>query len=180
MRMHNSTIKLKKKICVRCGQECFWFSKKRCQNCAKIEDAMNDMEEETESALKEEGLQDLIKQADEVFSQWLRLSNADINGTVSCFTCDLNMRWQNSQCGHYIKRGNLFLRFDPRNTRVQCEGCNIHKSGNYIEFTRRLEAEKLGITEYLLEESRLVYHPTREEIKGIIKEYTHKLKLLKQ
>lgn len=175
----NSTIRIKNKECSRCGRVGPIFSKGRCKQCATIETTMARIEEETESELKEEGLQDLIKDADTIFSQWLRLSNADKDGTVSCYTCDLNMRWQNSHCGHYVKRGNLFLRFDPRNCRVQCETCNIHLGGNYPEFTRLLEIERPGRVEYLLEESRLVYKPTRDEIRGIITEYTLKLKQIK-
>lgn len=171
---------MKKKPCARCGKDCYWFSKKRCKDCARIEDIMNEQEEETEQVLKEEGLQDLIKEADAVFSRWLRLSGADSDGNVSCYTCDVTKHWTLQQNGHYIKRGNLFLRFDPRNCRVQCEGCNVYKNGNYIEYTRRLEAEHSGITEYLMIEGALVYKPTRDEIRGIITEYTLKLKLLKQ
>lgn len=179
MRAFNSTIKLKKKICSRCGKECFWFSNKRCKDCARIEDVMNEQEEETEQVIKEEGLQDLIKEADTIFSRWLRLSSADSDGNVSCYTCDVIKHWTLQQNGHYVKRGNLFLRYDPRNSRVQCEGCNVYKDGNYAEYTKRLEVERPGIVEYLLEESRIVYKPTREEIKGIIREYTIKLKQLK-
>lgn len=174
----NSTIRSKKKTCIRCGKDCYWFSRKRCADCARIEDSMARMAKETEQEIDKEGLSDLIGQADEVYSKWLRMSFADKDGIVSCFTCDLNMRWQNSQCGHYVKRGNLFLRWDARNTRVQCEGCNIHKGGNYIQFTKRLEEEKPGVTSILYEEGNLVYKPTREEIKNIIIEYAHKLKIL--
>jgi hypothetical protein len=180
MRAFNSTIKIKKKPCARCGKDCYWFSKKRCKDCARIEDAMNEQEEETEQILKEEGLQDLIKEADTVFSRWLRLSSADSNGNAFCYTCDELRHWTLQQCGHYIKRGNLFLRFDPRNCRVQCETCNIHLGGNYPEYTKLLEIERPGIVDYLIEESRLVYKPTREEIRNIITEYTIKFKILKQ
>lgn len=178
MRAYNSTIKIKKKVCVRCGLTKFIFSKGRCADCARIETVMNDMEEETEQVIKDEGLQDLIKEADTIFSRWLRLSSSDKDGNVSCFTCDTIKHWTLQQCGHYVKRGNLFLRFDPRNCRVQCEGCNVYKDGNYAEYTRRLEAERPGITEYLMEESRLVYKSTREEIKNIIKEYAVKIKII--
>lgn len=180
MRAFNSTIKIKEKICIRCGKPCFWFSKKRCATCSKIEDTFARMEQESQQELEKDGLQDLIKEADDIYSKWLRLSNADKNGTVSCYTCDLNMRWQVAHCGHYIKRGNLFLRFDPRNTKVQGECCNIHKGGNYLEYSKRLEAEHPGITEILYQEGVLVYKPTRDEIRGIINEYTQKFKLLKQ
>lgn len=177
---YNSTIIQKKKICIRCGKSCFWFSKKRCQECSRIENTMARMEVETEKEIDDDGLSNLIRDADEIYSKWLRMSHADKDGTVSCYTCDLNMRWQNSQCGHYIKRGNLFLRWDIRNTRIQCEGCNIHKGGNYIEFTKRLEAENNGITEILLEESRVVYKPTRQEIKNLIAEYSIKIRMIQE
>jgi len=176
---YNSTIKIKHKPCSRCGKVGPIFSKGRCQQCATIENTLAKMEDDSERLIKEEGLQDLIKQADEVFSRWLRLSGSDKEGNVSCFTCGVTKHWTFQQNGHYIKRGNLFLRFDPRNCRVQCEGCNVYKDGNYSEYTQRLEAERPGITEYLLEESRIAYKPTRDEIKGIIKEYRLKLKLLK-
>jgi hypothetical protein len=126
----------------------------------------------------DDDMQDLISDADIVYSRWLRMSAADKDGTVSCFTCGLNMRWQLSQCGHYVKRGNLFLRWDTRNTRIQCEGCNIHKGGNYSKFTANLEAQHSGITQILIDEGRLVYKPTREEIRAIISEYTQKLKTI--
>lgn len=174
-RAHNSTIRVKEKICISCGKPCYWFSKKRCQSCARIEDVLANEERELE---QDESLSELIKQADDIYSKWLRLSNADKNGTVSCYTCDINMRWQSAQCGHYVKRGNLFLRFDPRNTRVQGECCNIHKRGNYPEFSKRLEVENPGITEILYTEGQLVYKPSREEIRAIINEYSAKFKLL--
>lgn len=175
MRQFNSTIRIKKKNCSRCGKSEYIFSKGRCKQCSTIEDTLAREEAELE---QDESLSELIKQADDIYSKWLRLSNADKNGTVSCYTCDLNMRWQSSQCGHYIKRGNLFLRFDPRNTKVQGECCNIHKRGNYPEFAKRLEVENPGITEILYTEGQLVYKPSREEIRAIINEYSAKFKLL--
>lgn len=177
--MRNSTIRLKKKVCIRCGKDCYWFSRKRCADCARIEDTLARMEEESEEEIKKEGLSDLIKQADEVFSRWLRKSQADKDGMVVCYTCDARLRYQDAQCGHYVKRGALFLRWDTRNTRIQDAHCNVTLGGNYKEYTKRLEEERPGITTILYEEGNLVYKPTREEIKGIINEYSQKLKLLK-
>lgn len=175
-----STIRQKVGECEVCGKR-GPLTKKLCQNCywngIKLK-SVNKMA--AKDAPIEDDLQDLIADADAVYSKWLRMSAADKDGTVSCFTCLLNMRWQNSQCGHYVKRGNLFLRWDPRNTRVQCEGCNIHKGGNYSKFTANLEAEHPGLPQILMEEGHLVYKPTREEIRGIISEYTAKTKLLTQ
>lgn len=125
-------------------------------------------------------LQDLIDKADDVFSQWLRLSQADEYGYVTCYTCDSRGPWQQYQCGHYIKRDNKFLRWDTRNTRVQDKKCNEYMGGHYTEYTHRLEAERPGITEILLEEGNLIYKPSRDEIRSIITEYTKKLNQLKK
>ena len=175
----NSTIRQKIGECEVCGKR-GPLTKKLCNTCywngVKLK-SVNRLAEKDE--IVEDDLQDLIADADTIYSRWLRMSGADKDGTVSCFTCNLNMRWQNAQCGHYVKRGNLFLRWDQRNTKIQCEGCNIHKGGNYSKFTANLESEHAGITTILLEEGRLVYKPTREEIKGIIIEYTQKIKTLK-
>jgi hypothetical protein len=179
-RAYNSTIVVKKKTCRRCGEPSYIFSKGRCKQCATIEDTLARMEDETEREMKQEGLWDLIKTADDVYSKWLRLSSSDRDGNVSCYTCGAVLRWQSAHCGHFIKRGNLFLRFDTRNTRVQDEACNVWKDGNIAEYTKRLESEHPGITSILYEEAALVYKPTREEIRSIINEYTNKLKLLKQ
>lgn len=176
---HNSTIRIRNKICSRCGLSKPIFSRGRCADCARIEDTLARMDEEGEDIIKEDGLQDLIKEADAIFSKWLRLSSSDKDGNCSCYTCDTVAHWTRLQCGHYIKRGNLFLRFDTRNCRVQCENCNIYLDGNYPQYTKRLEAERPGIVDYLLEESRLVYKPTREEIRNIKTEYLFKTKTIK-
>lgn len=177
---HNSTIRIKNKICKRCGLPKPIFSRGRCVDCARIEDALSRMEEDSDVTIKEDGLQELIKDADKIFSQWVRLQGADSKGICKCYTCGKKNHWLKMQCGHYIKRGNLFLRFDPRNCRIQCVNCNVFLDGNYAEFSKRLEIERPGIVEYLLEESRLVYKPTRDEISGVIKEYSSKLKQIQK
>lgn len=177
---HNSTIRINKKICKRCGLPKPIFSRGRCADCARIEDTLARMEDDTDEVIKQDGLKELVNQADDIFSKWLRMSGADENGIATCYTCDVPDQWSKLQCGHYIKRGNLFLRFDPRNCRIQCKSCNEFLDGNYPEFTKRLEAERPGITEYLTEESRLVYKPTREELRGLIREYTLKTKQIKK
>ena len=175
---YNSTINRKKKACKSCGLPKYIFSKGRCQDCARVEDTMNRMERDSERIIGEEDLSELVGQADTIFSKFIRLKYSDGDGKVSCYTCGDVKHWTLQQNGHYIKRGNLFLRFDERNCRPQCETCNCHKHGNMGEFTQRLEKESPGITDILKEESVLVYKPTRDEIRTVIKEYTQKVKIL--
>lgn len=128
---------------------------------------------------KEPDLQDLIDRADEIVSKYVRLSNS-VDGYCTCFTCGAVERWQDMHCGHFIPRSNLFMRFDVvRNLRVQDYNCNVKKRGNIPMFARKLNEEKPGLADLLIEESSIVYKPTREEIKAIIYEFTAKVKKLK-
>jgi hypothetical protein len=174
----NSTIAIKEKICISCGKSCVWFSKKRCEQCARVEDTHKRMEKETSIS---EDLSGLISNADDIVSQYIRLVYSDEYGNCKCYTCSEVLSWKHLQAGHYIKRGNLYLRWDTdRNIRPQCPVCNCHKKGNMAIFAQNLEKEKPGVTDILLEESVLVYKPTREEIRQIISEYTIKVKELKR
>ena len=179
MRNYNSTIRLKKKNCVRCGSYCYIFSKGRCNDCARIEDTLARDEKEVEKLIEVEDLSGLIQDADAIFSQYIRLKYADEKGMVKCFTCDVVKHWTLMQNGHYIGRSCLVLRHDERNCRVQDSGCNEYKSGNLPIFTANLEKETPGITSILTEEMRLVHKVTRDELRQVISEYTPKVKLLK-
>ncbi len=137
------------------------------------------MEKENDKIVQEEDLSDLIADADAIFSQYIRLKYADSKGIVKCFTCNTFKHWTLMQCGHYIKRGHLYLRWDERNTRPQDSDCNEFKNGNIPVFTERLNAERNGITDILHEEMRIVHKPTREEIRQIISQYTPMVKQLK-
>ncbi len=176
---YNSTIKIKEKVCIRCGKKKQIFSRKRCKECATQEDVMARMEAETEDTIKEEGLWDLIKMADDVFSKWLRLSKADKDGMVECFIFGTKIRWQDSDCAHFVKRGaNLHLRFDTRNVTVQSKLANETNDGHYALYREKMEQNWPGITEILEEESRLIAKPTRTEIRAIYNEYNSKYRNL--
>lgn len=129
--------------------------------------------------IDEEGLPELIEEADAVFSRYVRMSAA-INGWVKCYICDHEDKWQYAQCMHFIPRSNLFLRWDLRNCRSGCSNCNEFKGGNLLEFGKKLNEEQPGITDILFEEAHVVYKPTRDEVRKIIGEYSTKIKLLKQ
>lgn len=175
---HNSTIRIKTRQCSSCGKDSQIFSKGRCQDCARIEDALALNEKEIE---KTDGLPELLEEAWVLVSRYVRLSAADVNGNCKCYTCDWVGRWQDCDAGHYIPRGNMLLRFDvTRNIRPQCQICNRHKRGNRAVFAQNLEKEHPGIVDIITEESLLVYHITRDEVRQTISEYTQKLSQLKR
>lgn len=175
MQRFNSTIKIKKGNCSVCGKY-GGLTKGMCNDHYWLQIRMKSANKEPDEELFEEGLPELIEEADILFSRWLRLSNADKEGNVTCYTCDNKLHWKQAQCGHYISRSCIYLRHDVRNCRIQDEACNVHKRGNLLVFANRLEREKPGITEILYEESKLIYHTTREEMRGIIATYSGLLK----
>lgn len=130
--------------------------------------------------LDEEGLPELIEEADAVFSRFIRMSAADEEGNILCYICNESLRWQDADCMHFIDRINYFLRWDIRNCKAGCRICNRVKDGNILKFAAKLNAEQPGITDILFEESRIVYKPTREEVRTIIGETTTKLKIIQK
>jgi hypothetical protein len=168
--MRNSTIIPKQKM-LSCGHFGFNFSKGRCVDCARFDSFSKKQNEEIE---KESGLPELIKEADSVFSTYIRLKYADKNGIVKCFTCDEKLPYTQAQNGHYISRACMYLRYCERNTKPQCSTCNCIKNGNLGEYGKRLEQERQGITEILYEEKNIIYKPSRAELIQIINEYTQK------
>lgn len=177
--IHNSTILTKKKKCVSCGSFTYIFSKGRCKSCATIQStqkriAKQEEEEDTES------LQNLIDDADYWFSRLIRLKYCDTKGMVRCYTSNVEMRWQDSQCGHFIPRVNLATRWMEDNCRPQSKHDNCFLDGNIEVFAAKLEKEKAGIVEWLKEQSRQVVKPTYEEIKQMIADFRHRSKMLEK
>lgn len=83
----------------------------------------------------------LTSDLDKVFSQWIRRKYADSKWLVKCYTCWVKKTIWEMQNWHFITRGCMLLRRDPRNCRPQCVWCNIYKSGNYIEYTSNMIKE---------------------------------------
>jgi hypothetical protein len=177
----NSTIINKKKRCLNCGKIDYHFSKKMCKQCATISSTSKRVEkyELEQGNESDESLQNLINDLDAVFSRYIRIKYSDNDGNSECFTCCKKEHYTTLQCGHFIPRANLGTRFLQQNCRPQCKTCNEYKDGNIEEYTIRLEKENNGITDWLAEQSRQVYKPTRDEIKQMLFEYRHKLNLVK-
>jgi len=91
----------------------------------------------------------------EAFSIYYRMSNADINGMLKCFTCGKIHPWKEMHPGHWVEGHNNVTYINPDYIRPQCVSCNIFKKGMQGEFRDRIRKE-LGdyTTDELLFESR--------------------------
>lgn len=122
-----------------------------------------------------------VLKIDTVFSRWLRISQADANGVVKCFTCGQFMHWKESQDGHYVSRNKLVLRWDEENNHIQCYHCNIRLKGNYTIYAvkmvekygpgilQKLEIKKNNLMKWTLFEYKLFFDMYNKKLKEVEK-----------
>lgn len=104
-----------------------------------------------------------------------------------CYTCGKYLidGAQDFHIGHFISSSicSTKLRYDLDNLRPQCSGCNVWKSGNWLEFEKHLTADK---GENFVEELKQRNYQTKGKKYDIlwyqakIKEYEEKLYELKR
>lgn len=117
----------------------------------------------------------LVKKLDVVFSQYIRLSNADNNGFCTCVTCKNRFHWKEIQAGHFMSRKHYSIRWDERNVSTQCKSCNVFRWGEQYKYSLYL-GEKLS--KQLLEESRIIRKFTNIELEEMIADYSERVKKL--
>ncbi len=94
-------------------------------------------------ASKTPSVSKLKKEADRVFSLYIRQKYANHEGNIKCYTCPYVGTVKKLQCGHFVSRFYLDTRYDERNCRPQCITCNIWRKGRTPEFAALLK-EELG------------------------------------
>jgi hypothetical protein len=91
--------------------------------------------------MKKKKRSQLIKEADKLFSLYVRLKYADKDGMVKCYTCTGVYPYKKIHNGHYIPRGVKYMRWELDNMRPQCILCNLRRYGNSYIFRENLVAE---------------------------------------
>lgn len=115
----------------------------------------------------------LVKKLDTVFSQYIRLSNADKNGNCKCVTCDKTFFWKEIQAGHFMSRKHYSIRWDERNVKPQCLACNVYRYGEQYKFSQKLGFQQ---SELLYNLSKSIVKFTNVELQEFINLYNNKLK----
>jgi hypothetical protein len=91
--------------------------------------------------------------ADQAFSLFIRIRDANYRGIVLCATCNSPVYWYDAHCGHWKGRNHLPTRFDENNCNTQCSVCNMNSSPeiekkheNYIRWKHGQEiVDKLNV-----------------------------------
>lgn len=76
------------------------------------------------------------KKLDQAFGRYIRLRDNHV-----CYTCGLKMEPSKSQCGHFVPRQYLSLRFDEINCHAQCYACNMLYNGQPSAYAARLKKD---------------------------------------
>jgi hypothetical protein len=156
------------------------FNMKYCQKdeCIRVfvektkEKAWKEKKQKMQQEL--ETIQDYVKMTQIIFNKFIRLRD---KGQV-CISCQKPALKENA--GHFFNANNHWnVRFDERNTHLQCEHCNTYLSGNLLEYRTNL-INKIGNSEFLIleAEARKTRKFTKDELKKIITEYKQKVKQL--
>lgn len=119
----------------------------------------------------------LVKKLDVVFSQWVRLSNADSRGFCTCVTCGKQGHWKTGgiQAGHFISRKHYSTRWDERNVKPQCVACNVYRAGEQYKYSLYLGN---NLAEELYSKSKNIVKFTNVELEELISTYSTKVKKL--
>tara|TARA_R110000765_G_scaffold365401_1_gene455553 strand:+ start:716 stop:1099 length:384 start_codon:yes stop_codon:yes gene_type:complete len=117
----------------------------------------------------------LVKKLDTVFSQWIRLSNADNNKNCICVTCNKVFFWKEIQAGHFMSRKHYSIRWSEDNVKPQCVGCNVFKYGEQYKFSLFLGKDA---AEVLYLKSKEIVKFTNYELEDKINDYSLRLKKL--
>ena len=115
----------------------------------------------------------LVKKLDIVFSQYIRLSNADNNGYCTCVTCNKTFHWKEIQAGHFMSRKHYSIRWSEENVKPQCVACNVYRAGEQYKYSLFLGSEVANVL-YL--QSKEIVKFTNYELEDMINDYSDKLK----
>jgi hypothetical protein len=119
----------------------------------------------------------LVKKLDVVFSQYIRLSNADNRGMCTCVTCGKQGHWKTGgiQAGHFISRKHFSVRYDERNVKPQCVACNVYRAGEQYKYSLYLGN---NLSDELYQKSKKITKFTNVELQEMIETYSSLLKKL--
>lgn len=131
--------------------------------------------------VKEQSLSVLIKKADEVFSEFIRLRASDESSIARCFICGTPRHWKYHQCGHWIDRDQMATRFDEVNCQCVCHTCNCLDRDHADRFEGAL-IKNYGqfMVASIKRQSKSLAKFTRSDIQWLINDYKYKVKELRK
>lgn len=126
----------------------------------------------------------LEKKADTIFSQYIRLRDANEQGYVTCITCGRIHFWSEGHhinCGHFISRKRKAVRYNEMNCHGQCVACNKYGQGEHDIYRRQLVLRYGKVEVEALEQKAWLGGSLNSYgLIALIEEYKEKVKQLKK
>ena len=120
-----------------------------------------------------------MRKADQAFSLYIRTRDAQPyeGRAFRCISCGRVLPIEQADCGHYVNRQHMSLRFSELNCNAQCSHCNRFDEGNMQGYRRGL-IEKIGLQKVELLESmkHQVNKLSSFDLEAIAKYYKDKTK----
>jgi Bacteriophage Lambda NinG protein. len=140
------------------------------------EKARKDRKERQEGLQKIKRRADYLKEAQAALNAWIRSRDAEL----PCISCGRHHTGQ-YHAGHFLARGSHpHLALVEDNLAKQCMPCNVHLSGNQLEFKKGLIA-RIGLERVeALESDQTPRKYSIEELQAIKAHYRAKLKQLQE
>ena len=120
-----------------------------------------------------------MRKADEAFSLFIRTRDSQPyeGRAFKCISCHRVLPIEQADCGHYVNRSHMSVRFNEKNCNAQCRHCNRFMEGNIQDYRKGL-IEKIGLQQVELIES--MKHLTNKistfELELIAKHYKQEIK----
>ena len=93
--------------------------------------------------------------ADAAFSLYIRTRDSQQHEgrAFKCISCNRTLPVTQADCGHYINRSHMSLRFSELNCNAQCRNCNRFQEGNFSGYRQGL-IRKIGEQKVILLEAQ--------------------------
>lgn len=95
-----------------------------------------------------------MRKADESFSIFIRTRDSQPyeGRAFKCISCGRVLPIEQADCGHYVNRSHMSVRFNEKNCNAQCRHCNRFMEGNIQDYRKGLIG-KIGLQQVELIES---------------------------
>lgn len=115
-----------------------------------------------------------------VFSEYIRLRDADENGFITCITSGRRVHWKEADAGHFISRRHMATKYNEKNVNAQSRHDNRFAAGKQFEYALAIDKKYgKGTAEKLLIQSKQTCKLGQFEIDQMTKYYKEKVKELK-
>jgi hypothetical protein len=130
---------------------------------------------------KKDERQKLIAKLDAVFSEFIRLRDADKNGICKCITCGKFDHYTKMDAGHFVQRDCMGTRWAEENVNSQCPHCNRFRSGEQFAHGQAIDRKyKPGTASLLVVKGKSQCHWELFELQKMFEYYRDQVKILKE